>query len=246
MVTHLLRHARTAYSVIYRVNGRPDIDVPLDAVGREACRERASQLPVSDAAICVITRFGRTRETAALVLDERPIPTVVEARLNEIDYGQFEGGPFVEYGYWLTNHGPWERPPGSRESQREAVLRMLDGLRALVDLPGPRLVVAHGLLLSIINATQSGGPLTGIFFPEAPYLAPITLSDDALVSLADRLTNEINEELRKTRPWPDGESMPTDGPGLATFGAAEPYCAELDRARQPPAGSSVEVDRHDA
>ncbi len=43
-------------------------------------------------------------------------------------------------------HGPWQRPPGATESQREAITRMLDGLLGALVHPGPRLVVAHGLL----------------------------------------------------------------------------------------------------
>jgi probable phosphoglycerate mutase len=96
----------------------------------------------------------------------------------------------LEYGRWLEEHGPWQRPPRSPESQREAILRMLDGLRDVLAWSGPRLVVAHGLLVSVIQQAT----ISSIHFPEAPYVTPIQLSDDELRDLTAHLTEEIQQE----------------------------------------------------
>jgi probable phosphoglycerate mutase len=233
-LTYLVRHARTRYSADYRANGRPDVAVPLDQDGRSQCVSARVVLPVESIAICLVSQFGRTAQTAELLLAGRTVPLVVDGRLDEIDYGDFEGGPFLEYGRWLRTYGPWRRPPGARESQREAIVRMIDGLRGVLAHPGPRLVVAHGLLLSVVNSTRTGKPLTGTFFPEAPHLTPETFTDEDLLAYADRLTAEINTDGVGTCRLEPGESVPTGSCALATFSAAELYEAELFE----------DVDRH--
>jgi probable phosphoglycerate mutase len=222
VLTYLVRHGRTSYSASYRVNGRPDVAVPLDEAGIEQCRVARRTLPVDTVATCVVSRLPRTAQTASLLLEGRDIPVVTDGRLDEIDYGAFEGDPFVEYGRWLRTHGPWCRPPGSLEGQREAILRMLDGLRDLTEHPGPRLVVAHGLLLSIVKAAREG-PLTSTFFPEAPYLAVAAFTDDQLITFVDRLTDEIHAERGSTYQPDPVESLPTGILGFVTVSPAGPY-----------------------
>jgi 2,3-bisphosphoglycerate-dependent phosphoglycerate mutase len=226
VLTYLVRHARTHYSVEYRVNGRRDVAVPLDQEGQSQCVSARAVLPVAGIATCVVSQFGRTAQTAELLLAGRVVTMVVDGRLDEIDYGEFEGGPFLEYGRWLRRSGPWQQPSGARESQREAIVRMIDGLRDVLTHPGPRLVIAHGLLVSVVNSTRTGKRLTGEFFPEAPYLAPVAFADDDLLSLSDRLIEEINTGRAGTCQLELGESVPTGGRALATFSAAELHKAE--------------------
>ncbi len=190
MLTYLVRHARTAYSANYRVNGRPEVGVPIDHVGYEQCRTAKARHRLEAIASCVVSDFPRTEQTADLLLASTIVPRHVERRLGEIDYGAFEGRAFLDYGRWLDEHGPWRRPPGSTESQREAILRMLAGLIDVLRWPGPRLVVAHGLLVSVIRQRS----IEGVYFPEAPYVTPTRLSDTELQGLAARLMDEINEE----------------------------------------------------
>jgi probable phosphoglycerate mutase len=117
--------------------------------------------------------------------------------LNEPDYGVFEGRPFLEYAAWLRRHGPIARPPGSRESQREALLRMLSGCAFLPTTEAPRLVVAHGLLISVLSWFRSRGSRAGIpsFFPEASYLEPLAVTDRCLHEWVSHLSDELHEEL---------------------------------------------------
>jgi probable phosphoglycerate mutase len=215
MLTYLLRHARTAYSSSYRLNGRPELRVALDAVGYTQCLKARAIRSWDHVVTCVVSGFPRTIQTAELLLAGRSIPIVTEARLGEIDYGVFEGGPYAEYGRWLDEHGPWQRPPGSVESQRAAILRMLDGLRDVLAWPGPRLVVAHGLLVSLIRQ----GTVTGVHFREAPYVTPLHLADIELRDLTARLAGEIEREpAGGTFQGRAVVSAPTRSGGLATFG----------------------------
>ena len=215
MLTYLLRHARTGYSASYRVNGRPELHVGLDAVGYSQCLKMRGIRSWDHVVTCVVSSFPRAVQTAELLLAGRTVPIVTEPRLGEIDYGIFEGGPWAAYGRWLDDHGPWQRPPGAAESQREAIGHMLDGLREVLAWPGPRLVVAHGLLVSLIRQ----GTITGVRFPEAPYVTPLHLADTELRDLTTRLASEIErEQAGGTFHGRATVSAPTGSGGLATFG----------------------------
>ncbi|MDH6138475.1 putative phosphoglycerate mutase [Kitasatospora sp. GP30] len=193
MTTYLLRHGRTSYSAEYRVNGDPRIGVALDSEGVAACRRAHRELPIADLRSCVVSAFPRTAQTARLLLGKAVTPLVVDARLNELDYGAFEGRPFLEYGAWLRESGASRRPDGGQESQLEGISRMLRGVQACLELPGPRLIVGHGLLISVLSwqLSRTEEPVMPPLFPEAPYLRPLAVTDAELGSMATLLLNEI-------------------------------------------------------
>ncbi|WP_405976936.1 histidine phosphatase family protein [Streptomyces sp. NBC_00158] len=181
--TYLIRHAQTSYSARHLVNGSLRADVPLDAAGLAASRAyRPGWL--AGVVSCRTSGFTRTRQTAHALLAGRTVPLDADHRLNEIGYGSFEGGPWLAYGTWLRDAGRGAVPPGGEESWRDAVARMLDGLLDCLALPGPRLVVAHGLLGSVARClTGPQGSADGHALPEAPYLEPLVLTDDQLIRL---------------------------------------------------------------
>lgn len=195
--TYVLRHGPTDYSRAYRVNGDPAVSVPLAQDGPEMCERAAAELPMDSFATCVVTALPRTGQTARLLLGDRRLPVTVEPRLNEIGYGDFEGGPFMAYGDWLTAHGPLAVPPGATESQRAALLRMFAGLRDALALPGPRLVVGHGLLVSVLSwlRPRPRRPLEDAFFPEGAYLTPLIFADEELAELLDFQISTLSQAV---------------------------------------------------
>jgi probable phosphoglycerate mutase len=108
---------------------------------------------------------------------------VADARLNELDHGVFEGGPFWDYGTWLSGHGIHARPPGAAESQLEGLTRMAAVLRDVLARPDRALVIGHGLLVSVLAQVRAGGSATARVFPEAGYLAPLAFTDADLAAL---------------------------------------------------------------
>jgi probable phosphoglycerate mutase len=130
-----------------------------------------------------------------LILQGVKVPVTADQRMNELDYGAFEARLFSEYAAWLRQHGSLARPPGASESQREGIRRMLDGLQSALALPGPRLVVAHGLALSVISWRQRHALAEGaILFPEAPCAIPMVLADADLRRTIDVLTMDLGRE----------------------------------------------------
>ncbi|MFE2723300.1 histidine phosphatase family protein [Kitasatospora sp. NPDC059327] len=222
MTTYLLRHASTRYSTTHRVNGDPTVDLPLDPAGRVACRTGSGVLAAVQPSSWLTSAFARTSETARLLMGDADQPVKVEPAFNEVDYGQFEGGPFTEYARWLVNAGPWEEPPGAAESQREAIRRMLRGLRSALQLPSARVVVAHGLLASVIRwqrrtMRESPGRAMPIFFDEVRCLYLTRIEDSELEDLITALLDALDTEEEKTNAAGGWAARPEDRRVLATF-----------------------------
>ena len=183
------------------MNGDPDVDLPLDEVGEQQGLSLAGAGWVPTILTCVTSRFPRARQTADLLLGQHWPERVLDHRLDEIDYGEFEGGPWMRYGDWLDAHGRHVRPPGSRESLHEASSRYLAGLNAALATPGPRLVVGHGLMYSILAAARDDHRGLGhvLRLPEAPYATPLVLDEEELAALLDALRQEFAEAAPSRR-----------------------------------------------
>ncbi|PYC80533.1 histidine phosphatase family protein [Streptomyces tateyamensis] len=202
MTTYLLRHASTQYSADHRVNGDPTVELPLDTAGQVSCRTGAGIISAIEPEGWVVSSFARTSETARRLMGGADTSVNVEPALDELDYGQFEGGPYTAYARWLVVEGPWECPPGARESQRQAIRRMLVGLLRTTASPSPRLVVAHGLLSSVLRwlgRTLDGiVPALPLFFDEVPCLYLIKITDAELEAMTSILFEALEAEERDT------------------------------------------------
>lgn len=181
-MAYILRHGQTDYSKRYLVNGDPSRAIRLNDEGVRSCRLPWSALPLHNVRTWLTSGFPRAQQTASLLMGVPAPELVVDARLNELDYGKFEGGPFLEYGSWLDRHGSSQRPSGARESQREGIRRMLSGAHAALAHPGPRVLVCHGLLVSVLlwHRDRSPDEAMPLFFPEASYVEPLAVDDEVL------------------------------------------------------------------
>ncbi|WP_425426392.1 histidine phosphatase family protein [Actinokineospora terrae] len=188
-----MRHGTTDASASYLVNGDPNVQLALNETGRGQSRALGVAPWVATVRTCLTSRFPRARETADLAVGAQLPARYEEGRLDEVDYGAFEGGPWMVYGAWLDKYGRHVRPPGSRESLHEASARLVDGLAAALTHPGPRLIVGHGIMCSIVIAALDGQAdlATGLRLPEAPYVTPVILDDPHLGSLVRQLQGQL-------------------------------------------------------
>ena len=228
MTTYLLRHASTAYSTRYLINGDPGVAVPLDAEGVSGCEHLRDAGSLDGVRQWITSDFPRARQTALLIADAGRAEPRSDPRLNELDYGDFEGGTFLDYATWLGIHGPWVRPPGAAESQREGIARMLSGVQASLICSGPRVVVAHGLLLSVLIWSLPEPPDSAmpLFFPEAPCLEPLVVSDARLHRLTARLIADLDDGR--------ADIEPTGGDRKESSQGGMPILANFDPLRTPP------------
>ena len=113
-------------------------------------------------ALCVHTRFTRTRETAELALGSREVPIVEEPLLDDIDVGELEGRTIDDYRAWKEAHTRGDRFPGG-ESLDDAARRYAEAYRRVLARPESSiLVVTHEIPLRYaINAADGSDDLDG-------------------------------------------------------------------------------------
>jgi broad specificity phosphatase PhoE len=166
---------------------------------------RALALTLADEAIDVAltSRLARTQETLALLLDgRRDVPTVIEAELDEIHFGSFDGGPLDEYRAWAAAHPPDQPAPGGGESRAQAAARFARGLRLVLARPEERvLVVGHALSIRYLLDAASG-------HAPAARMSPI---EHAFPYRLDRADAERAAELLET--WSAAVAPRFRGPG---------------------------------
>ena len=158
----LVRHGGTDYNLAGRLNGDPSVPVHLTDQGREQVallRDRIADMPVD---LGVRTRFPRTEQTIAILLEGRDVPVVVCADLDDVLLGEFEGRSVEDYRRFRDENGQEARPRGG-ESRLDALARYTRGFERLleVDARAP-LVVTHDIPIRFLaNAIAGEDPLDG-------------------------------------------------------------------------------------
>jgi broad specificity phosphatase PhoE len=158
----LTRHGESELNVTRRVNGDPAVAVALTERGREQARALGEQTAHVGLDACVVTRFGRTRETAQVALVGRPVPVFEEPLLDDIDVGELEGQTLDDYRQWKGVHTRADAFPAG-ESLDDAARRYAAGFRTLLELPYERiLVVCHEIPVRYaVNAAGGSNDLDG-------------------------------------------------------------------------------------
>jgi probable phosphoglycerate mutase len=128
--------------------------------GVEQARALAEMLADEPIEVALTSRLARTQETLALALDGRDVPVRIEAELDEIHFGSFDGGPLDAYRAWAASHPPDEPAPGGGESRAQAAARFARGLRIVLARPEEHvLVVGHALSIRyLIDAAEGHVP----------------------------------------------------------------------------------------
>lgn len=158
----LVRHGQSELNLARRVNGDPAVAVGLTEQGREEARGLGFQLAGLELDLCVHTRFGRTRETAAIALKGRHVPQESEPLLDDIDVGDLEGRTIDDYRAWKAEHRRSDPFPGG-ESLDDAALRYARGFERLLEREEGRvLVVCHEIPIRYaLNAAAGSDELDG-------------------------------------------------------------------------------------
>lgn len=132
----------------------------LTPEGVEQARALARELETEPIDVALTSRLRRTQETLALVLDGRDVPVVVEAELDEIHFGSFDGGALDTYRAWAASRPPDDPAPGGGESRAQAAARFARGLRLLLAREEDTvLVVGHALAIRyLVDAAEGHAP----------------------------------------------------------------------------------------
>lgn len=158
----LVRHGQSELNLARRVNGDPAVAVSLTEQGRAEARALGYQVAALELDLCIHTRFGRTRETAAIALEGRQVPLEPDSLLDDIDVGELEGQTIEEYRAWKSKHRRSDAFPGG-ESLDDAALRYARGFERLLEREEERvLVVCHEIPVRYaLNAAAGSDELDG-------------------------------------------------------------------------------------
>jgi probable phosphoglycerate mutase len=183
----LARHAHSQLNVEGRINGDPSVPVRLTEDGEAEARALGLQLANVPFDVCLHTRFGRTRDTAALALAGRDVPMEVEPLFDDIDVGELEGQTIDEYHAWKAKHTRADPFPGG-ESLDDAARRYADGFRNLVSGGWSSvLVVCHEIPIRYaLNAAAGSDQLDGPAH-QIPNATPFLFDETSLARAAERI-----------------------------------------------------------
>ena len=158
----LLRHAQSTSNARNILNGDPAVPVRLTPQGRQQAEDAHRALAHMEFDLAVHTRFPRTAETLDIVLGDRSTPRAVYPEFDDLNVGDFEGGPVADYREWRSNHDPNENPPGG-ESRIAALLRYVAGYERLLACDASEvLAVLHDVPIRfLVNAAHDTDPLAG-------------------------------------------------------------------------------------
>lgn len=183
----LTRHAHSTYNVEGRINGDPNVDVPITEQGRDEARRLGTQIAELPIELCVHTRFPRTRETAEEALRGRDVPLVEQPLLDDVDVGELEGQTIAANRAWKREHRRSDPFPGG-ESLDDAARRYVRGLDWLLERPERTiLLVCHEITIRYaLNAAAGSDDLDG---PEhaIPNATPYLFDDESLVRAEERM-----------------------------------------------------------
>jgi ribonuclease H / adenosylcobalamin/alpha-ribazole phosphatase len=162
----LARHGEAASNEAGTVSGTPP-GQGLTRAGIEQARLLADAAARERVDLGVATEFLRAQQTLELALDGRA-PTMILPELNEIRFGDFDGGPLAEYRVWAWTEPPDVHPPGDGESRAEVAARVAAGLDVLLAREeNTILAVAHALPVRYVLDAADGRVPTARIEPVA-------------------------------------------------------------------------------
>jgi alpha-ribazole phosphatase len=166
-----LRHPRAAVAagICY---GRLDL---APGPGAEAEIGRALALLPRVSAL----RTGPARRCRALALRiaaRDRVPAVVDDRLQELDFGRWEGRAWdtvdrAESDPWAAD--PWTLPPPGGESFAELTARVA---AALAETPPDAVIVTHAGVIRAARMLLAGESFAAVFAAPVPHCTPIALA----------------------------------------------------------------------
>jgi broad specificity phosphatase PhoE len=186
------RHAESILNIERRINGDPNVDVPLTEEGEAQANRLGVELANMPLDLCLHTRFARTRLTAELALANREVPLAPEPLLDDIDVGDLDGESLEAYRAWKHSH-PRNVPFPGGESLDDAALRYAGAFRKLLELPHESvLVLTHEIPIRYaLNGAGGSDSLDGPVH-EIANAVPYIFSAEALARAADGIESIVS------------------------------------------------------
>jgi alpha-ribazole phosphatase len=160
----------------------------LTPQGVAQARRLGDLLAREEIALGVATDLRRTQETLELALAGRDVPRVVVSELNEIHFGNFDGGLLSAYRDWAGTEAPTLAAPGGGESRAQGAARYAAGLRLVLARPEPTaLVIGHALAVRYIVDAAGGLVPAALMQEPVEHARPYRLAAKELEAAVDLL-----------------------------------------------------------
>lgn len=167
---YIMRHGKTVWNQLHKLQG--SIDIPLNEQGREMAREARSKYPDLHFDICYCSPLSRARETAELFLAGSGTPIVLDDRLREMSFGDYEGTENVfekpDCPVWKLFKDPTHYEAVDNAESFESLFRRTGEFIREVLIPaddaGKRiLIVGHGAMSASILSQFRDVPLANFW-----------------------------------------------------------------------------------
>lgn len=155
---YIMRHGKTDWNLRYKLQGRTDI--PLNDEGRKMAADAAKECADINFDVCYCSPLVRARETAEILLQGRDVPIIVDNRLVEMCFGEFEGTercyeiPNCPMTVFFKHPEQYNVPVAGGESMDELFARTGEFLEEvampLVEQGKDVLIIGHGAMNSSI------------------------------------------------------------------------------------------------
>ena len=177
----LARHGQTDWNVEGRYQGHAD--VPLNALGVQQAHLLAHKLDGQKFDAIFSSDLQRARLTAEVAAARLGLPLRLDARLREIDQGDWEGELVAEISRryaerWHVNPAD---PEGFGAPNGETIGQVAARMNAAADeiasaFPGGRvLVISHGLAVAILICRARQYPLAEVYRHIPPNAEPVRI-----------------------------------------------------------------------
>ena len=161
----LTRHGQTDWNVLKKVQGKADIE--LNKKGIEQAEATRDTLKNEKIDLILCSPLKRAKQTADIINQERNIPIIIDERVSERDFGEFEGMPNTDFDF----NAFWSYKQNLKYDKAENIKdffgRVYDFLESIKnEYAGKRiLIVAHGGISIPVKCYFEGIPNTETLLP---------------------------------------------------------------------------------
>lgn len=178
----LVRHGQTDWNITGRFQGQADPG--LNEAGRLQASQLAARLAGRPFDALYSSDLLRARETADRLAAELGLPVRLDARLREVNHGEWDGllAAEIEARFPLDWSERRRSPLTARPPGGETVLEVADRVQdvaadiARLHPRGEVLVVGHGLTLAVLACLSLGRPLDGVHDRIPPNAEPTVVA----------------------------------------------------------------------
>lgn len=163
MKIYVMRHGQTDWNVKRKIQGCTDIE--LNENGIKQAEEARSEFNKYNIDFIVCSPLKRTRKTAEIINKDKNVPIIIEEKVKERAFGDYEGAN-VDKIVLNTENNFWERfwdyKENTKESNVEPVVDCCQKVWGLLDDLKEKhtdkniLIVTHGGTAKIINSYFCG------------------------------------------------------------------------------------------